>query len=332
MLLPSFFFLISFPLSSIIFFTGRIRSAESPVATPMPSDPASLLHLLAQRQPPPAEMGGAIVVPSLFILLISSLLAPVYGGAAAAAASPAIGVWPKPVHTFWPQPDAAFLSPSFRILSPGTTRHRHLRRAVARYTRLVLRERHRPLVARSPAPSPSSPPLRALVIRIADLSAPLRHGVDESYALCIPPVGAGAAARLAAATPWGAMRGLETFSQLVWGDPPAVPVGINISDAPIFPHRGLLLDTSRSFYPVKDILRTVGAMAANKLNVFHWHISDSQSFPMLLPSEPQLALKGSYGEEMIYSPADVTRIVDFAASRGVRVIPEFDSPGTHLCN
>lgn len=271
-----------------------------------------------------------VLMPAL-PLLLHLLFVFIPSAALAVAGPPQIHVWPKPVHVSWPvpappRPAAAFLSPSFRILPPSP-RHRHLHRAAARYARLVLTERHRPLVPRSPGPSPSHPLLRALAVSVADLSAPLHHGVDESYTLSIPPPGAGTVASLAAQTPWGAMRGLETFSQMVWGDHPAVPVGINISDSPLFPHRGLLLDTSRNFYPVPDILRTLGAMAANKLNVFHWHITDSHSFPILLPSEPELARKGSYGRDMIYSPADVRWVVDYAMSRGIRVIPEFDAPG-----
>ena len=88
-----------------------------------------------------------------------------------------------------------------------------------------------------------------------------------------------------------------------------------------------MLDTSRNYYGVEDILRTIGAMSANKLNVFHWHITDSHSFPLLLPSEPDLAGKGSYGPQMQYSPADVKKIVEFGLEHGVRVLPEIDSPG-----
>ncbi|OMO57999.1 hypothetical protein CCACVL1_25624 [Corchorus capsularis] len=123
------------------------------------------------------------------------------------------------------------------------------------------------------------------------------------------------------------MRGLETFSQLVWGNPTAVPVGVYVWDSPLFAYRGLMLDTSRNYYEVEDILRTIEAMSANKLNVFHWHVTDSHSFPLMVPSEPELAAKGSYGPDMIYSPADVAKIVQFGLEHGVRILPEIDSPG-----
>ncbi|KAL0921643.1 hypothetical protein M5K25_008737 [Dendrobium thyrsiflorum] len=117
--------------------------------------------------------------------------------------------------------------------------------------------------------------------------------------------------------------------QLTWSADSQILVaaGINISDRPLFPHRGLLLDTARNFFTVEDIMRTVRAMSYNKMNVLHWHITDSQSFPILLPSVPHLAIKGSYGPEMRYSPEDVRRIVDYAMSYGVRVMPEIDVPG-----
>lgn len=47
----------------------------------------------------------------------------------------------------------------------------------------------------------------------------------------------------------------------------------------------------------------------------------------MVPSEPDLAAKGSYGPDMQYSPDDVTRIVQFGLEHGVRVLPEIDSPG-----
>ncbi|XP_065870280.1 beta-hexosaminidase 2 [Euphorbia lathyris] len=234
----------------------------------------------------------------------------------------AIIPWPKPRILSWPHPQATLLSPSFSISSPN---HPYLSPAVNRFLHLILYEHHRPLVNPSLNISNSSPPLLTLSVSVADLTSPLHHGVDESYSLSIPNLTS--TANLTAATVWGAMRGLETFSQLVWGNPSYVPVGLYASDSPLFPHRGVMLDTSRNYYPVQDILRTIGAMSANKLNVFHWHITDSHSFPLLLPSEPELASKGSYGREMQYTPADIAAIVRFGLEHGVRVIPEIDAPG-----
>ncbi|XP_074589689.1 beta-hexosaminidase 2 [Curcuma longa] len=264
--------------------------------------------------------------------LLLSLINAIFLAATFSTASPPpqirINVWPKPTSVSWAgaAPIAVALSPSFRIPNPYPD-NPYLRAATARYTRLLHTERHYPL--RPPPLNLSSnvPPLASLAITVSEPSAPLVHAVDESYRLSISADNSSSFAELVAATTWGAIRGLETLSQLAWGDPPAIPAGIRIEDRPLFPHRGLLLDTSRNYYPVRDILRTIRAMSHNKLNVFHWHITDSHSFPILLPSVPELALRGSYGPSMRYSPEDVRRVVRYAMRRGVRVVPEIDAPG-----
>ncbi|XP_073023979.1 beta-hexosaminidase 2 [Primulina eburnea] len=231
-----------------------------------------------------------------------------------------LNVWPKPTTFQWTQPQAILLSPDFTISAPA---HRYLGPAVQRYLRQVSTEYHRPLV--TPLLNfTSSPPLKALVVAIADPFATLTHGVNESYTLTIPSTGDDAV--LKAGTAWGAMRGLESFSQLVFSNPPRVACGLYISDAPLFVHRGVMLDTSRNYYGLEDLLRLIRALSMNKLNVFHWHITDSHSFPIVVPSEPELAEKGAYGEEMTYTAADVKTVVEYGMKYGVRVVPEIDMP------
>nr|TKR66062.1 glycosyl hydrolase family 20 family protein [Populus alba] len=193
---------------------------------------------------------------SLFLLLFFLLVS------ASLTATSAQWVSPKPRTLSWPIPLATILSPNFTISSPY---HQHLSLAVNRYRLQILTEHHHPLVPPPVNLSNSSPPLQALTITVKDLAAPLQHSVDESYALAIPT--ASSTANLTAETVWGAMRGLETFSQLVWGSKSLlVPVGLDVWDSPLFEHRGIMLDTSRNYYPVDDILRTIKAMSANKLN------------------------------------------------------------------
>ncbi|KAL9242605.1 hypothetical protein vseg_016591 [Gypsophila vaccaria] len=257
-----------------------------------------------------------------------------------------INVWPKPRKFLWPQPKGAILGPKFAITPPENVyRNPHLVAAISRYQSQITKERYTPLPTAAGAENPvlevelSRSPLLELKIIVASLGARLEHNVDESYNLTIPAQGG--AALLHAATPWGAMRGLETFSQLVWRkttmtstsssssyapNTSVVAAGVEILDSPLFGYRGLLLDTSRNYYGVEDILRTIKAMSYNKLNVFHWHITDSHSFPLVLPSDPNLGLRGSYGPSMQYTPADVSRVVQFGLDHGVRVVPEIDAP------
>lgn len=147
-------------------------------------------------------------------------------------------------------------------------------------------------------------------------------GEDESYSLEITPSGA----ELKAPTTLGAMRGLQTFLQLVQISPQgfAVPA-VSIQDSPRFPWRGLMIDSGRHFMPMDVIKRNLDGMAAVKLNVFHWHLSENQGFRIESKRFPKLQEMGSDG--LYYTQEDVHEIIAYARDRGIRVVPEFDMPG-----
>ena len=66
-------------------------------------------------------------------------------------------------------------------------------------------------------------------------------------------------------------------------------------------------------------------MAAVKLNVFHWHLTEDQGFRIQSRIYPKLTAKGSDG--LFYTQEDAKEIVAYARARGIRVVPEFEMPG-----
>jgi hexosaminidase len=122
------------------------------------------------------------------------------------------------------------------------------------------------------------------------------------------------------------MRGLETLQQLVQSDATGYFVpAVSIRDTPRFRWRGLMIDCGRHFMPVDVIRRTLDGMAAVKLNVFHWHLSEDQGFRIESRAFPRLAGLGSDG--LFYTQEQAREIVAYARDRGIRVVPEFDIPG-----
>lgn len=67
-------------------------------------------------------------------------------------------------------------------------------------------------------------------------------------------------------------------------------------------------------------------MSYSKLNVFHWHVTDSQSYPLELPNLPGFSQYGAYGEDQVYTPVEVQELVQYAMERGIQVLPELDAP------
>ncbi|SPF47739.1 Beta-N-acetylhexosaminidase [Candidatus Sulfotelmatobacter kueseliae] len=147
-------------------------------------------------------------------------------------------------------------------------------------------------------------------------------GEDESYELTITD----SAAKLTAPAPLGVLRGLQTFLQLVEITPTgfAVPA-VTIKDQPRFAWRGLMFDVSRHFIPVDVLKRNLDGMAAVKMNVMHWHLSDDQGFRAESKVFPKLHEMGSAGQ--FYTQDEMRDIIAYAHDRGIRVIPEFDMPG-----
>ncbi len=163
-----------------------------------------------------------------------------------------------------------------------------------------------------------------LEIRCDGPGKPLPYlGMDESYTLTVTLGGAA----LQAPEPWGVLRGLETFLQLVvpGASTPFRAPAVVIKDRPRFPWRGLMLDPARRFMPLEIVKRTIDGMAAVKLNVLHLHLTDDQGFRVESRRHPELQRLGS--DDLFYTQAQIKDVIAYAAERGIRVYPEFDIPG-----
>ena len=168
--------------------------------------------------------------------------------------------------TVWPRPSQASYGDSSLQVSPklmfeGGNDINTLSAAYKRYSALIF-----------PHPGAevdsSSSLLSVVNVRVDDVSeAYPQLETDESYELSIT----NAEATLSARNVYGALRGLETLSQLISYDfeksqylLSGVPV--SISDTPRYMHRGILMDTSRHFQPISSLERLIEAMSYAKLN------------------------------------------------------------------
>ncbi|KAJ6172152.1 Beta-hexosaminidase 1 [Penicillium chermesinum] len=144
--------------------------------------------------------------------------------------------------------------------------------------------------------------ISSVQVSIVDGDAELQHGVDESYTLDV--AASSGSIKIHAQTPWaGSYLG-----------------------CPLYPYRGIMLDTGRNFITVPKILEQIDGMALSKLNVLHWHLDDSQSWPVEMETYPQMT-KDAFSPREIFSKSDIRRVIGYAKARGVRVIPEVDMPG-----
>ncbi|MFE9306146.1 beta-N-acetylhexosaminidase [Streptomyces sp. NPDC088353] len=165
---------------------------------------------------------------------------------------------------------------------------------------------------------------------------------------------AGRGVEIRGGSPAGVFWGAQTLRQLLGPDAfrrapvrpdaaHAVPAGV-IEDAPRFRWRGLMLDVARHFMPKDGVLRYLDLMAAHKLNVLHFHLTDDQGWRIEIKRYPRLTEVGSwrartrFGHRASplwedkphgghYTQDDIREIVAYAAERHIAVVPEIDVPG-----
>ncbi len=202
-------------------------------------------------------------------------------------------------------------------------------RVVHAIPRLLARITRQTGIPIPPAASPNANnAILSIIVAEPGHSGPQKLGDNERYSLTV----ADNRIQLAADTPLGVLRGIETLLQLIHETPtaPGITPGFSIPnvvihDEPRFPWRGLSFDVSRHFMPVPVVKRTIDGLAAVKLNVLHWHLSDDEGFRVESTKFPKLQELGSDG--MYYTQDEIRDVIAYAADRGIRVEPEFDIPG-----
>merc|ERR1712137_1228073 len=232
-------------------------------------------------------------------------------------------VWPKP-STISQGAGSVGINPSSLTITTNSSSS-ILQRAITRYQKNLIFP-----MGVSVSSSPEPVTFTQLTINVVSSSEDLQLDVDESYSLSI--ASGATSGSITAQTIYGAMRGLETFSQLVdWSDN-TTSYSINclptiISDVPRFPWRGFLMDTARHYLLPSTIFRTIDALAYSKFNTLHWHAVDAESFPVVSETYPKLSQDGAWAPGAVYSQNFITSVVLYAKERGIRVVPEFDMPG-----
>ena len=125
--------------------------------------------------------------------------------------------------------------------------------------------------------------------------------------------------KLNADTQWGAVTACSVLEQIGLGRE-SLPC-CQIKDSPTYPWRGLMIDVARHYIEFDELLRTLDRMALFRLNVLHLHLTDDQGFRFESNRFPELAT------EPFYSQSQLAQLVEYAADRAIRVVPELDVPG-----
>ena len=159
-------------------------------------------------------------------------------------------------------------------------------------------------------------PQRGLVVAFeVEATAPLVPKLSDSYEYRLA---LGETVAVWAATEWGALTALATLTQLVAEGELEVS---SVRDGPHYPWRGVMIDTVRHFISPTTLKRTLDVMAFYRLNVLHLHLTDDQGFRFRSDAYPELA------SDDAYSAAELRDLVNYAADRAIRIVPEIDVPG-----
>ena len=193
----------------------------------------------------------------------------------------------------------------------------------------------------------ASPKGTSLVCKLSGTPKKMPAGFpDASYQLSVNAKGI----QIMAPTEAGLLAGCQSLLQLISvpktsGEALSIPY-IEIQDAPRFAWRGMHLDVSRHFYPISFLKKYIDLLVLNKMNLFHWHLTDDQGWRIEIKKYPLLTQVGGWRKETrkwlggsklqdydgrrhggFYTQAEVKELVVYAAQRQVTILPEIELPG-----
>lgn len=144
----------------------------------------------------------------------------------------------------------------------------------------------------------------------------------------------------------GVLYAFQTLGQIVQTDNNTVTLPVcKISDEPAFPWRAFMLDESRHFHGIETVKRLLDEMVRLKMNTFHWHLVDDPGWRIEIKKYPELTKIGSKRDfshrnltpekwdeifpdkKMFYTQSEIHEIVQYAADRGIKIVPEIEVPG-----
>ena len=146
----------------------------------------------------------------------------------------------------------------------------------------------------------------------------------------------------------GIFCAIQTLDQMLpYFDANAKLTNCNITDAPTYQWRGLMLDVSRHFFTIDEVKQYIDLMSRYKFNVFHWHLTDDEGWRIEIKSLPKLTEIGAWRAERtgkfrtrpaptaeepktyggFYTQDQIKDVIAFAAQRHITIVPEIDVPG-----
>lgn len=147
----------------------------------------------------------------------------------------------------------------------------------------------------------------------------------------------------------GRINAEQTLRQLTLLSGDGTVPCVSIEDKPRFGYRGLMLDVARHFFTKEDVEKLLDVMALYHFSILHWHLTDDQGWRVEIPEYPKLTTVGAvrkasfcvpssttfyddtqYGVGMYYTLDELKEVVEYAAERGIEIIPEYDLPGHNV--